>query len=138
MDDVENLEAEVVLGKDSKFTVEVEAYGKKWKFVFHRLSLGERLQVGLREATLRGNKPVEAVDAYANSIAMMLATFEYALDKAPSWFRPAEMIDTDIPFRVYAAYLEKVNEFFRAGKSEEKGDSRVTNRESDLVAGKKI
>ena len=72
-------------------------------FTFRRLNIGQIAKVGVETCRLNGGFKVDDNTDFLNT---MLATFVYAIVKAPDWWKPEELFDYKIAGEVYNKYLE--------------------------------
>ena len=80
-------------------------------FTFRRLNLGQIAQMGVEVARLNGGMTVDDSTDFLNT---MIATFRFAVTKAPEWWKPEEMFDNIVVAHVYNKYLEFESSFRRA------------------------
>ena len=122
-------------GKQTKVIV-IDSEEYKGEIIIHRPTLNEIREIGIREAQYRLG--IESLDVIANNICVYLATFDVIVDKAPDWWKPAEMYDYQLLNYVWEEYAAWRTTFRSFSKPKPAGDSKTTINETSVVDTEKI
>jgi hypothetical protein len=120
----DDLGGAVFKGKELRTTIEIDdvEYGHG-VFTFHRPTLQERLQVGLRCSDRLRNVDQKTVDEITRATAYMCAMIEVCCDVAPDWFEIDDLYALEVVTEVYNRFVEWLNSFRRVGEEKSQGDS---------------
>lgn len=83
------------------------------EFVIRRLNLGLMRQVSVRKAELNGGMPHDSLDPATRQLNSLLAHLEFAILKAPEWWKPEEFYSGDLIAQVYEEVMNFEDSFRR-------------------------
>jgi len=81
------------------------------EFTIKRPNLAETARIGVIMAELREDKPVSSLDRTTLAMHEWIATCQIVVTKAPPWWNPEEMYDSEPLQRVFAEALAFQNSF---------------------------
>jgi hypothetical protein len=115
------------INKGGKFTkvITVDWEDYKGEIIIHRPTITEDREIGIRYA--RYKQDTKDVDPITDNISLYLATFDVIVDKAPDWFKPAEMYEYEFLEYIWGEYAEWRNTFRRFDKEKYRKDSTAIN-----------
>lgn len=128
------------VSKGSKFTkmIVLDTDDYKGEIILHRPTINEMREIGIREARYRLGYGDAVLDVVTQNICLYLATFDVIVDKAPDWWKPAEMFDYNILEYVWEEYANWRMTFRQFSKPKHQGDSQAAVPETPLVDSKNI
>lgn len=83
----------------------------KGSFIVHRPTVGERIKIGVSEARELGG--LINVDWQTSNLARIVSTLDVVIDKAPTWWKPNDILELEVLQEVYDKYVDYLQTFQR-------------------------
>jgi len=125
------------VNKGGRFTktIHLEFEDFKGDITFHRPTIGEEREIGIR---YNRYKQETMVDIVTDNVCLFLATFDVVIDVSPDWWKPHELYDYELIEFVWEEYAEWRNSFRRFRNPRHKDDSKTAEAEKALVDTERV
>lgn len=131
--DVNETAAGIASGRafTKRVVIKDEEYGRG-EFIFHRPTILERQQIGLRSAERLNFVDQKSIDPLTRGIAFMAASIEICCDSAPQWFEIDELYSTETLAKVFTEFNNWLDTFRGSVGKTNKGNKRVADATGDM------